>query len=58
MQRDCEQAADELEAMREMLAVLLALPVAKTELEFLYKGIGTATQNAAWLRAARMLRDA
>lgn len=30
---------------------LLALPVAVKELRYLDKGIGTRTENAAWLRA-------
>jgi hypothetical protein len=55
MQRDCEQAADELEELRSTLAAVLALPAAEKELAYLRRGIGTATPNAAWLRAARLL---
>ena len=55
MQRDCEQAADELQSLRDALAAVLALPVAEKELAYLRKGIGTATPNAAWLCAARLL---
>ena len=55
MQRDCEQAADELEALREALSAVLALPAAEKELHHLRRCIGTATPNAAWLRAVRML---
>jgi hypothetical protein len=37
---------------------LLALPVAKKELEYLDKGIGAATAQAAWLRARAALAKA
>jgi len=40
-----------MQAAVEALIDLLALPVAKEELRYLRKGIGTATENAAWLRA-------
>ena len=42
---------DESEKLRGVIRDLLALPVAKKELGYLDKGIGTKTENAAWLRA-------
>ena len=41
--------------LRDALAAVLALPVAEKELAYLRRGIGTATRNAAWLRAERLL---
>lgn len=51
--RERERAERLAEALRE----LLALPIAEEELRHLDKGIGTATRNAAWLRARAALRD-
>mgnify|MGYP003579002725 CR=1 FL=1 len=39
----------------EALGALLSLPVARDELRFLDRGIGTATPNAAWLKARAAL---
>ena len=43
--------AIERDALRGLLAALLALPMAKEALRALDRGMGTATENAAWLRA-------
>ena len=47
---------EEVAELRRILAALLELPVAKSELAYLHKGIGTATQNAVWLEAEDYLR--
>lgn len=54
-----ERAADELEVASAAIAELieaaqrvLALPVAERELNYLSKGIGTATPERAWLDLA------
>ena len=46
------------ERLAEALRELLALPIAEEELRRLDKGIGTATRNAAWLRARAASRSA
>jgi len=49
---------DLVRALVEALDDLLALPVAQDELRILDRGIGTATKNAAWLRARAALQCA
>lgn len=46
-----QRLMDEAEKLRGVIRDLLALPVAKKELGYLDKSIGTKTENAAWLRA-------
>ena len=43
--------------LRNALAAILALPIAKEQLAYLRRGVGTATPNVAWLNAARLLDD-
>ena len=50
-----EPQADRAERLAEALRYLLELPIAEEELRYLDKGIGTATRNAAWLRARAAL---
>lgn len=54
---DVAAALKRAERLAEALRGLLALPIAEAELRHLDKGIGTATRNAAWLRARAALRD-
>ncbi|MCK9369212.1 hypothetical protein M0R04_04675 [Candidatus Dojkabacteria bacterium] len=44
--------------MLEALKLLLDLPVAKGELHYLHKGIGTSTGNNAWLLAEQAVNKA
>lgn len=46
-----------LERARDALKEILALDVARSELAYLDRGIGTATVNAAWLRARSALAE-
>lgn len=49
--------ATRAERLAEALQDLIALPEATEQLRCLDKGIGTATDKAAWLRARALLRD-
>jgi hypothetical protein len=52
----CYKAEGQVNILKTALADLLALPEAKRQLAYLDKGIGTKTEDAAWLRARDAMR--